>query len=54
MLVGIPAGGRTVRVPGNPIKLSDVGPLPSATPPALGEHTEAVRAVVDHAGRPDA
>jgi crotonobetainyl-CoA:carnitine CoA-transferase CaiB-like acyl-CoA transferase len=53
MLVGIPAGGRTVKVLGNPIKLSDVGPLPSAAPPALGEHTEAVRAAVDHAGRPD-
>jgi crotonobetainyl-CoA:carnitine CoA-transferase CaiB-like acyl-CoA transferase len=54
MLVGIAAGERTVKVPGNPIKLSDVGPLPSAAPPALGEHTEAVRAAVDRARRREA
>jgi crotonobetainyl-CoA:carnitine CoA-transferase CaiB-like acyl-CoA transferase len=52
MLVGIPAGELAVKVPGNPIKLSDVGPLPTATPPSLGADTEAVRAAVDHARQP--
>ncbi len=44
MLVDVPAGGGTVKVPGNPIRLSDVPHLPVAPPPALGEHTEQVRA----------
>ena len=54
MLVGFAAGGRTVKVPGNPIKLSNVGPLPSTMPPALGEHTDAVRAAVDRVTRREA
>jgi crotonobetainyl-CoA:carnitine CoA-transferase CaiB-like acyl-CoA transferase len=32
-----------VKVPGNPVKLSGLGALPSAAPPALGEHTEEIR-----------
>ena len=44
MLVDVPAGQGTVKVPGNPIRLSDVPHLPVAPPPALGEHTEQVRA----------
>jgi crotonobetainyl-CoA:carnitine CoA-transferase CaiB-like acyl-CoA transferase len=43
MLIDIPAGDRTVKVPGNPIKLSGIPPLPVVPPPALGEHTDAVR-----------
>jgi crotonobetainyl-CoA:carnitine CoA-transferase CaiB-like acyl-CoA transferase len=43
MLIDIPVGDRTVKVPGNPIKLSGIPPLPVVPPPALGEHTDAVR-----------
>jgi crotonobetainyl-CoA:carnitine CoA-transferase CaiB-like acyl-CoA transferase len=43
MLVDVPAGNATVKVPGNPVKLSRVPDLPVAAPPALGEHTDAVR-----------
>lgn len=42
MLVEIATGEGPVKVPGNPIKLSDVEPA-SAAPPSLGEHTAEVR-----------
>jgi crotonobetainyl-CoA:carnitine CoA-transferase CaiB-like acyl-CoA transferase len=43
MLLDLAAGESSVKVPGNPIKLSGVPTLASAPPPALGEHTEEVR-----------
>ena len=43
MLVEIPIGATSVRVPGNPVKLSAAPVLPLEPPPALGEHTEAIR-----------
>jgi len=39
--VPLPEGG-SVRMPGNPIKLSDAGPSQFAAPPPLGAHTVAV------------
>lgn len=39
--VPLPEGG-SVRMPGNPIKLSDAGPSQFAAPPLLGAHTVAV------------
>jgi crotonobetainyl-CoA:carnitine CoA-transferase CaiB-like acyl-CoA transferase len=51
MLVVIPAGDRTVMVPGNPIKLSDVPSLPSSPPPALGQHTAEVSESVGRSKR---
>jgi crotonobetainyl-CoA:carnitine CoA-transferase CaiB-like acyl-CoA transferase len=36
------ASGKTVRMPGSPIKLSAAAPLQYARPPAVGEHTGAV------------
>jgi crotonobetainyl-CoA:carnitine CoA-transferase CaiB-like acyl-CoA transferase len=51
MLLEIPAGGGTVKVPGNPVKLSGVPALASAPPPALGEHTDTVRRDVSRATR---
>lgn len=39
MLMDLPTGERPVKVPGNPIKLSGIGALPAAPPPALGQHT---------------
>jgi crotonobetainyl-CoA:carnitine CoA-transferase CaiB-like acyl-CoA transferase len=47
MLVDVPAGGGTVTVPGNPIRLSNVPGLPVSPPPALGEHTDQIRAWLD-------
>lgn len=44
MLLEIQTAEGPVKVPGNPIKLSDIGALPAAAPPALGEHTEEIRA----------
>lgn len=35
-------GGQAVRMPGNPIKLSDLAEAPFSAPPRLGEHTGAV------------
>jgi crotonobetainyl-CoA:carnitine CoA-transferase CaiB-like acyl-CoA transferase len=46
MLLEVPAGSRTVKLPGNPIKLSGAPPAPVAPPPALGEHTDEVRHAV--------
>ena len=43
MFVDLATGERGVKVPGNPIKLSDIPALPSEPPPGLGEHTELVR-----------
>ena len=34
--------GETIRMPGNPVKLSAAGETPFSAPPHLGEHTEAV------------
>ncbi len=39
MLVDVPAGAASVKVPGNPVKLSGVPPPPTNPPPALGQHT---------------
>ena len=46
MLVALNTGAHSVTVPGNPIRLSDLPPLPLAPPPRLGEHTDAVRAAL--------
>ena len=43
MLVDMPTSERPVKVPGNPVKLSNVKQLSAAAPPALGEHTDDVR-----------
>jgi crotonobetainyl-CoA:carnitine CoA-transferase CaiB-like acyl-CoA transferase len=43
MLVDLPTAAGAVKVPGNPIKLSGVRVLASEHPPALGQHTDAVR-----------
>ncbi len=43
MLVGIPTSEGTVKMPGNPIKLSEIAALASVAPPALGEHTDEIR-----------
>ena len=42
MWIDLPAGDASVRVPGNPIKLSGVPHPPHKPPPALGEHTEEI------------
>jgi crotonobetainyl-CoA:carnitine CoA-transferase CaiB-like acyl-CoA transferase len=39
MLVDVPAGPASVKVPGNPVKLSGAPPHAAAPPPALGQHT---------------
>jgi len=44
MLTAIGLGKETVKVPGNPVKLSGVRAIASAPPPALGQHTEETRA----------
>lgn len=36
------ASGKTVRMPGNPMKLSASAPQQYSRPPALGEHTGGV------------
>ncbi len=51
MLLDIPLDGLTVKVPGNPIKLSDVQKLPVDPPPALGQHTASAR-LIRREGRP--
>jgi formyl-CoA transferase/CoA:oxalate CoA-transferase len=46
MFVDLPVGEAAVRVPGNPIHLSDL-PRPAASPaPALGQHTAMIRAAL--------
>ena len=44
MLVDVAAGDTSVKVPGNPVKLSSAPPLPVTAPPALGQHTREVHA----------
>jgi crotonobetainyl-CoA:carnitine CoA-transferase CaiB-like acyl-CoA transferase len=44
MLVDVAAGQSSIKVPGNPVKLSDTpGDPRRSPPPALGEHTEEIR-----------
>jgi crotonobetainyl-CoA:carnitine CoA-transferase CaiB-like acyl-CoA transferase len=43
MLLDIATSEGVVKVPGNPVKLSEVEPLPPAAPPALGQHTAEIR-----------
>jgi crotonobetainyl-CoA:carnitine CoA-transferase CaiB-like acyl-CoA transferase len=43
MLVDVAAGAQSIKVPGNPVKLSEAPDLPSNAPPALGQHTREVR-----------
>jgi crotonobetainyl-CoA:carnitine CoA-transferase CaiB-like acyl-CoA transferase len=43
MLVDIAAGDGSVKVPGNPVKLSGLPALAAMPPPALGQHTSEVR-----------
>ena len=51
MLVDVPTSEGVVKVPGNPIKLSDVPAIAPAPPPALGADTDAIRRQLDDAGR---
>jgi CoA:oxalate CoA-transferase len=44
MLVDVAAGDASIKVPGNPVKLSSAPSLPVDAAPALGEHTRDVRA----------
>jgi crotonobetainyl-CoA:carnitine CoA-transferase CaiB-like acyl-CoA transferase len=53
MLMDLPTGERPVRVPGNPIKLSDLPDVAPLPPPTLGRHTDEIRAAVRAAKRPD-
>jgi formyl-CoA transferase len=46
MLLDIPVDGQTVKVPGNPIKLSGIGAGRVTPPPALGQHTADARRAV--------
>jgi crotonobetainyl-CoA:carnitine CoA-transferase CaiB-like acyl-CoA transferase len=43
MLVPLALGGRTLSVPGNPVKLSGVPAIASAPPPTLGQHDDEAR-----------
>ena len=43
MLLEMSADGESVKVPGNPVKLSGVPDLASLPPPALGQHTDEIR-----------
>jgi crotonobetainyl-CoA:carnitine CoA-transferase CaiB-like acyl-CoA transferase len=51
MLLDISAGTRTIKVPGNPIRLSGVPALPAAPAPALGQHTDEVRESISRVKR---
>jgi formyl-CoA transferase len=51
MLLDIELGGASIKVPGNPIKLSDVTSIPPSAPPRLGEHSEEIRRSVTETGR---
>ena len=42
MLIDVAAGNESVKVPGNPVKLSSVPSPPADAPPALGQHTREV------------
>jgi crotonobetainyl-CoA:carnitine CoA-transferase CaiB-like acyl-CoA transferase len=43
MLIDLPAGSQSVKVPGNPVKLSALPALAVEPAPALGEHTEEIK-----------
>ena len=43
MLFDISTSEATVKMPGNPIRLSELAALASGVPPALGEHTDEIR-----------
>jgi crotonobetainyl-CoA:carnitine CoA-transferase CaiB-like acyl-CoA transferase len=43
MLLDVLAGSQVVQVPGNPVRLSDGPGVGVRPPPALGEHTDAIR-----------
>jgi crotonobetainyl-CoA:carnitine CoA-transferase CaiB-like acyl-CoA transferase len=47
MLVDLPVGPSHVTVPGNPVKLSGIPAKPTASPPALGEHTATYRKSIE-------
>ena len=49
MLMDVAVDDAVVRIPANPIKLSDLPTLRSEPPPALGQHTEEVRESVRRA-----
>ncbi len=51
MLVDIALLDGSVKVPGNPVKLSDTPAPPAARPPALGQHTDEIRDAVRRAAR---
>ena len=42
MFIDIATAERAVKVPGNPIKLSNIPAIASAPPPGLGEHTDVI------------
>ena len=46
MLVDVAAGNESIKVPGNPVKLSDAPVLPVGSPPALGQHTAEIQRAV--------
>jgi crotonobetainyl-CoA:carnitine CoA-transferase CaiB-like acyl-CoA transferase len=50
MLVDVPTSEGVVKVPGNPVKLSDVPAIAPAPPPALGADTDAIRARLERPG----
>jgi formyl-CoA transferase len=49
MFVDIATSDGPVKMPGNPIRLSDLAALPNTAPPALGQHT---REISDRAAKP--
>jgi formyl-CoA transferase len=49
MFVDIATSDGPVKMPGNPIRLSDLAALPNTAPPALGQHTREIR---DRATKP--
>ncbi len=49
MFVDIATSDGPVKMPGNPIRLSDLAALPNTAPPALGQHTKEIR---DRATKP--
>jgi formyl-CoA transferase len=46
MLIDIDLEGASVKVPGNPVKLSGIETLPVSAPPRLGQHTDEIRRAV--------
>ena len=49
MFVDIATSDGPVKMPGNPIRLSDLAALPNTAPPALGQHTKEIS---DRAAKP--